>query len=379
MRQAVKWRVQPGTVTGTEVSIHPALRQISLKPGCRPGFAMGPRRLCIQTNAGNVDNIAHPITFVLDAWRGQVFDPGKQLVFAALLVLLGAYMGWRSSWPRRAADAAESVTATLAIININLVLTPVVWLLSEHFKALYALLGIPSVPGSVWEGLPLWLLSLIAILAQDFANYWNHRAMHLKWLWPVHAIHHSDPVVNGLTAYRIHILEALVMWGSYIIMLTWLGMPADAIGVGALLLTFHNVYVHINVDWGHGPLRLLVASPRFHRWHHADVPEAHGKNLANVFPFFDWMFGTYRVPGPCDTPVGAAGIPRNDVVKLTLWPLLEWARLASLWVEAMRVRIVGWLARGAGLGKAMPFDIKADQNCVNYGNAAVNRADPTGG
>jgi len=45
--------------------------------------------------------------------------------------------------------------------------------------------------------------------------------MHLKWLWPVHAIHHSDPVVNGLTTYRIHILEALVMWGSYTILLTW--------------------------------------------------------------------------------------------------------------------------------------------------------------
>jgi sterol desaturase/sphingolipid hydroxylase (fatty acid hydroxylase superfamily) len=150
------------------------------------------------------------------------------------------------------------------------------------------------------------------------------------------------------------------MWGSYTILLTWLGMPADAIGIGALFLTFHNVYVHINVDWGHGPLRLLIASPRFHRWHHADVPEAHGKNLANIFPLFDWMFGTYRVPGPCNAPVGAAGIPRNDVVKLTLWPLLEWARLATPWVDAIRARIVGWLARGAGLGKTMPFDIKAD-------------------
>jgi sterol desaturase/sphingolipid hydroxylase (fatty acid hydroxylase superfamily) len=297
---------------------------------------MGPRRLCIQTSAGNVDNTGNSITFVFEAWRDLVSDPGTQLVFAALLLLLAAYRGWRSSWPRRAVDAVESVKATLAIININLVLTPVVWLMSEQLKALYALLGIPRVPGSLWTGMPLWLLSLIAILAQDFANYWNHRAMHWKWLWPVHAIHHSDPVVNGLTTYRIHILEALVMWGSYTILLTWLGMPADAIGIGALLLTFHNIYVHINVDWGHGPLRLLIASPRFHRWHHADVPEAHGKNLANIFPFFDWMFGTYRVPGPCDAPVGAAGIPRNDVVKLTLWPLLEWARLAPLSVGNAR-------------------------------------------
>src|ERR1700746_2122314 len=124
---------------------------------------MGPRRLCIRTNAGHVGNIANSITFVFDAWRGQVSDPGKQFVFAAMLLLLAAHMGWRSSWSRRAIDAVESVKATLAIFLINALLAPAVWLLSEQFKALYALLGIPSVPGSVWEGLPVWLLSLIAI------------------------------------------------------------------------------------------------------------------------------------------------------------------------------------------------------------------------
>ena len=77
-------------------------------------------------------------------------------------------------------------------------------------------------------------------------------------------------------------------------------------------------------------------------------PEAYGKNLANVFPFFDWMFGTYRVPGPCNAPLGATDIPRNDVVRLTLWPLLEWARLATQSVAALRARIAGWLARDAG-------------------------------
>ena len=60
--------------------------------------------------------------------------------------------------------------------------------------------------------------------------------MHMKWLWPVHAIHHSDPDVNALTTYRVHALETLVMWGSYTILLTWLGLPADAIGIGALIL-----------------------------------------------------------------------------------------------------------------------------------------------
>ena len=303
---------------------------------------------------GNIEDF---IAAVFDAWRGQVNDPGKQCVFAFLLLLLAldiARRGWRLSWSRR---AVESVAATLAIFHINLVLVPAVWLLSEQLKGLYSLFGIPSVPSAVWHGLPIWLLSFIAILAHDFANYWNHRAMHLKWLWPVHAIHHSDPVVNGLTTYRVHALEMLVMWGSYTILLTWLGLPANAMGVGALIMVLHNVYVHVDIDWSHGPLRMVIASPRFHRWHHANEPAAYGKNLANVFPFFDWMFGTYRVPGPCDVAMGVDEIPRNDVVRLTLWPLLEWARLLGQQFKALRI-LIGGLARGPG--RAGSFDIKAD-------------------
>jgi sterol desaturase/sphingolipid hydroxylase (fatty acid hydroxylase superfamily) len=307
-----------------------------------------------------MDGIVSFIGLLLDIWRRQASDPGIQCVVAVLLLAVAfdiARKGWRLSWVR---SALASVAATVGILHFNLVVAPGVWLLSEQLKALYGLLGIPSVPTAVWAGLPIWALSLVALLAHDFANYWNHRAMHMKWLWPVHAIHHSDPDVNALTTYRIHALETLVMWGSYIILLTWLGMPADAMGIGALIMLIHNAYVHVDVDWGHGPLRMLVASPRFHRWHHADVPEAYGKNLANVFPFFDWMFGTYRVPGPCDAPLGATGIPRNDPVRLALWPLLEWARLATQSVTALRARITGWLARDAGTAKPGLLNVDAE-------------------
>ena len=164
--------------------------------------------------------------------------------------------------------------------------------------------------------------------------------MHMKWLWPVHAIHHSDPVVNALTTYRIHALKSLVMWSSYTILLTWLGLPADAIGVGALILLLHNVYVHIDVDWGHGPLRMLVASPRFHRWHHADMPEAYGKNSQHL-PVLTGCSAPIVFPARA-TPPGAAGVPRNDVVQLTLWPLLEWSQMATRRVQALRTAFAGW-------------------------------------
>lgn len=245
-------------------------------------------------------------------------------VLCSLLIIDVARRGWRLSWSRR---AVEGIFATLAITHFNFIFIPFVWLGSEKVKELYAFVGIPSIPTDAWLTMPTWLLAIVAALAYDFANYWNHRLMHQPWLWPVHAIHHSDPDVTGLTTYRVHLFETFVMWVSYTLMLSWLGLPKDAIGIGAIICALHSIYVHINVDWEHGPLRLLIASPRFHRWHHADLEEAYGKNLANICPLFDWMFGTYYVPGKCEARMGAKNIPENDVLKLIAWPVQEWGRM----------------------------------------------------
>src|SRR5262249_36249851 len=152
----------------------------------------------------------------------------------------------------------------------------------------------------------------------DFANYWNHRFMHTALVWPVHAIHHSEPDVNGMTTFRVHALEDFVMGCSYVLLLTWLSIPADALGILGVVLILHNMYIHADLDWTHGPFELFFASPRFHRWHHADVPEARGKNLANVMPIFDVIFRTYYCPGPCTAPLGAVGVPENDPFRLFL-------------------------------------------------------------
>jgi sterol desaturase/sphingolipid hydroxylase (fatty acid hydroxylase superfamily) len=272
--------------------------------------------------------------------------------FLCLLLLVDLMRrGWRMSWSRR---AVASVLATFAIFNINLILLPLVWLGADKVKECYVLAGIPSIPTEAWSRVPLVVLIPIAVLAHDFANYWNHRLMHLPWLWPVHAIHHSDPEVNGTTAYRIHILEKLVMWISYVLLLSWLGLPDNAIGIGAVFVVLHTIYIHINVDWGHGPFRLLLASPRFHRWHHADVPEAHGKNLANICPLWDWLFGTYYCPGACEVRVGAAGVPENDVVRLLLWPMREWGRMMLSPVRAYAGR---W-ARGSLLDRTRQSEVQ---------------------
>lgn len=241
--------------------------------------------------------------------------------------------------------ARRDVVSRLALNNsgvsilfgiASLITAPILLFWGQHFSAVYALLGVPSVPTAFWSGVPLWATVLCSLVAYDFANYWSHRLLHLPMFWRIHAIHHSDSHVNAFTSYRIHVLEIGVMLSVDILFLSWLGLPAAAAAAAAVFVRLHNFYVHMELDIDHGPLRYLIASPRFHRWHHADVPEIYGKNLANIIPLFDVMFGTYHVPGRCTAPLGAkaAGVPDVDFIRLFLFPFTGW-RMGAL-------PVLGW-------------------------------------
>jgi sterol desaturase/sphingolipid hydroxylase (fatty acid hydroxylase superfamily) len=172
---------------------------------------------------------------------------------------------------------------------------------------------------------------MIAFVADGFWLYWVHRWLHGRWGWPIHAIHHSDSHVNGLTLWRIHMLEAVVMRIFAIVMISWMGLPPEAAGASMLFAMLHAIYIHSDLDWDHGPLRMILASPRFHRWHHYDAPAAYTTNLANALPVFDWLFGTYRAPHRLDAPLGAqtANVPDTAFIALWLWPFREWARMLA--------------------------------------------------
>lgn len=234
-------------------------------------------------------------------------------------------------------EKIKAYATTLGWLLLNSAVAPAVYVAMGLTRDLYAVLHVPALPASLWESVPWPVLFIISVLAKDFADYWNHRWMHTRWGWPIHAVHHSDTDVNILTTSRIHFLEAVVMDASYVLLLSWMGLPPIIGAAARFVFQLHNAYTHIDVDIEHGPLRYIVASPRFHRWHHADVPEAHGKNLANVVPLYDVIFGTYYVPGPCNAPMGALTdkVPAHDIVAQVALPLTRWGRMARSAIAAL--------------------------------------------
>lgn len=160
--------------------------------------------------------------------------------------------------------------------------------------------------------LPLWLLVPLTVLVADLLGYLSHRLRHGAWLWRVHAVHHAPRELTALAAARMHPLdEALDA--------TWIGAPLLLAGVPFWLVAalgpcflLHTLLLHANVRWSFGPLAKVLASPRFHRRHHArDLAPA---NFGGLLSVWDVAFGTFDLPDP---PGVELGVP-DDVVPESL-------------------------------------------------------------
>lgn len=247
------------------------------------------------------------------------------LQFAVFTLL--AFIARRGDALHWDSDLLKSAGVNWLFIASNSLLAPVVLLLVNAADMGFRESGIPRLSEEFWLFAPAIVPAILALVVADFVDYWSHRFRHVSFLWPMHAVHHSDTQMHYLTWYRAHFIEMIVIQGGYVLLATWMGAsPAAVLGV-VLFRAFHQQYVHMNVDWTHGPLKDVLASPRFHRWHHADHPDAWDKNFSSIFPIWDRLFGTYYCPGPCQEPLGFPGNPGENFVKLMLFPFTEWGRM----------------------------------------------------
>ncbi|MEL7109605.1 MAG: sterol desaturase family protein, partial [Pseudomonadota bacterium] len=221
----------------------------------------------------------------------------------------------------------KSAGVNWLFIGTNSLLAPAVYVVINLADSWFRASGIPRISEEFWLFAPAIVPALVALVAADFMDYWSHRIRHVSVLWPMHAVHHSDTQMHYLTWYRAHVIELVVIQGGYVLLATWLGAsPAAVMGV-VLFRAAHQQYVHMNVDWTHGPFKWVLASPRFHRWHHADHTDAWDKNFSSIFPIWDRLFGTYYCPGACKEPLGFPGNPGEHYIKLMLFPFQEWGRM----------------------------------------------------
>jgi sterol desaturase/sphingolipid hydroxylase (fatty acid hydroxylase superfamily) len=144
--------------------------------------------------------------------------------------------------------------------------------------------------------LPFWGQVAVYMVASDFLLYWTHRFFHGAALWRFHAIHHSAVEVDWTTAYRFHPVN---MWlGAFLVtaIMLYLGVSPAVLLFLVPFDTTTAAFVHANLNWTLGPLKYVVATPVFHRWHHTPLDQGGNANFGSLFSVWDVVFGTFHMP-----------------------------------------------------------------------------------
>lgn len=142
---------------------------------------------------------------------------------------------------------------------------------------------------------------IVGLLALDWASYMVHRIMHqTPLLWRVHLVHHMDAAVDATTAFRQHPIEGALRF-SFVAVTAWsLGVPPAAIALYRLLGSLNSVLEHANIRvprWLDRLLVLVWVTPDMHKVHHSRDRIETDSNYANLFSFFDRLFGTFTPSG----------------------------------------------------------------------------------
>jgi lathosterol oxidase len=157
------------------------------------------------------------------------------------------------------------------------------------------------------SGLP-FLVQVVALLfVADLTQYWVHRAFHSwPWLWRFHAIHHSAEQMDWLAGSRLHLVDAVATRAITYVPIYLLGFSEAALFAYVLWVVVQATSIHANVRFRLRPLRVVLATPAFHHWHHSAELEAVDKNFAVHLPALDWLFGTYHLPDRWPNAYGLA-------------------------------------------------------------------------
>ena len=177
---------------------------------------------------------------------------------------------------------------------------------------------VPSALQQSVRGQPGWLQFVELLILSDFAFYIAHRTVHsVDWLWRFHAVHHSSEQLDWIATYRVHPVDQI--FNSTVIALPAiaLGFSSGPLLVYAFIYRWHAMLLHSNVKVGFGILGKLVASPRFHHWHHADETQAYNKNFGGQLALWDRIFGTAYEQDALPSRYGSGGaVPANYIEQI---------------------------------------------------------------
>lgn len=148
--------------------------------------------------------------------------------------------------------------------------------------------------------MPLWLYALVGVMLLDFAGaYLPHFVEHhVKLLWMVHLVHHTDHHVDTTTANRHHPLESVIRFVFTLFGVFIIGTPIALVFLYQSLSLVATQFTHANIKLPKKIDQLMsyfLVSPDMHKVHHHYVLPYTDSNYGNIFSVWDRLFGTFMV------------------------------------------------------------------------------------
>lgn len=263
---------------------------------------------------------------------------------APFFILVGFYAKGRQLWRDMARATRQGATNILMLMTDTILVMPIVVLVIAVLGYVIKTNGLQIVPPAIWDNLPPFVVAFAAVFLGDFIGYWRHRMEHLPLFWPSHAVHHSDDEMTWLAVFRFHPFNRLTTVTIDFAWLFAMGLPEYAVMSQLLVRSYYGAFIHADLPWTYGWWGKIFVSPAMHRWHHARDVQAYNTNFATVFSLFDRALGTFRVPGPCDVPLGVPDKIGDGFVDQLTYPVKprayrHLARLVRGWRDRHRAAV----------------------------------------
>ena len=179
-----------------------------------------------------------------------------------------------------------------------------------------------------WAGWPLWLETVLALAALDFALWLQHLASHkIPLFWRLHQMHHADVDIDVTTAIRFHPIEIGLSMLWKILWVLVLGVSPLAVLLFEIILNGASMFNHANVALParlDASLRSVIVTPDMHRVHHSVMRREHDSNYGFNLSIWDRLFGTYTAQpekGHEGMTIGLAPYQSADPTQIT-WSLV---------------------------------------------------------
>ena len=138
--------------------------------------------------------------------------------------------------------------------------------------------------------------------------------------------HHADLDIDVTTGVRFHPLEIVLSAAIKIAAVAALGVPVAGVVVFEVLLNATSMFNHSNVALPpqiEPAVRWLVVTPQMHQVHHSADRGETDSNFGFSLPWWDRLFGSYRVVPAASERGMTIGLPTfRDVAELRIGRLL---------------------------------------------------------